>query len=71
MYVTNWIIVLNDDPDLVGSFCVWLNNTEGVEKRKEALNGRWLSCKWDIGELEQKYTMIKQRDLLRFRMAVE
>ena len=63
--------MLNDDPDLVGSFCVWLNNTEGVEKRKEALNGRWLSCKWDVGELEDKYAVIRERDLLRFRMAVE
>ncbi|KAJ4012512.1 hypothetical protein NW752_008210 [Fusarium irregulare] len=63
--------LLNDDPDLVGSFCVWLNNTEGAENRKEALNGRWLSCKWDVGELENKYAVIKARDLLRFRMAVE
>ncbi|RFN44682.1 hypothetical protein FIE12Z_11074 [Fusarium flagelliforme] len=63
--------LLNDDPDLVGSFCVWLNNTEGMQNRRETLNGRWLSCKWDIGELEQKYAVIKERDLLRFRMAVE
>ncbi|KAJ4138624.1 hypothetical protein NW768_002474 [Fusarium equiseti] len=63
--------LLNDDPDLVGSFCVWLNNDEGMQQRKEALNGRWLSCKWDVSELEEKYAVVKERDLLRFRMAVE
>ncbi|KAL6914996.1 hypothetical protein ACHAPO_009731 [Fusarium lateritium] len=63
--------LLNDSPDLVGSFCVWLLNPDGVKTRKEALNGRWLSCKWDIAELEDNYEAIQQRDLLRFRMAVE
>ncbi|GKU22600.1 unnamed protein product [Fusarium langsethiae] len=63
--------LLNDSPDLVGSFCVWLLNSDGMQRRKEVLNGRWLSCKWNVGELEDKYEAIQQLDLLRFRMAVE
>lgn len=63
--------MLNDSPDLVGAFCVWMLNLEGLQKRKEALNGRWLSCKWDVSELEEKYDVVQKRDLLRFRMAVE
>ncbi|RGP78276.1 dehydrogenase reductase sdr family member 7 precursor [Fusarium longipes] len=63
--------LLNDSPDLVGSFCVWLLNADGIQKRKEVLNGRWLSCKWDIHELEERYDTIQDLDLLKFRMAVE
>jgi hypothetical protein len=50
---------------------VWLLNVEGMEKRQGALNGRWLSCKWDVGELELKFDSIQQQDLLKFRMVVE
>ncbi|KAH7259228.1 uncharacterized protein BKA55DRAFT_591997 [Fusarium redolens] len=39
--------------------------------RQGALNGRWLSCKWDVGELELKFDSIQQQDLLKFRMVVE
>jgi hypothetical protein len=63
--------VLNDSPDLVGAFSVWLLKPQGFETRKEVLNGRWLSCKWDVDELEDKFEVIKQQDLLKFRMAVE
>jgi hypothetical protein len=63
--------VLSDSPDLVGAFSVWLLNVEGMEKRQGALNGRWLSCKWDVGELELKFDSIQQQDLLKFRMVVE
>ncbi|KAH7245492.1 hypothetical protein BKA59DRAFT_172236 [Fusarium tricinctum] len=63
--------LLNDSPDLVGAFSVWLLKPQGFETRKEVLNGRWLSCKWDVDELEDKFEVIKQQDLLKFRMAVE
>lgn len=64
-------IVLNDSPDLVGAFSVWLLKSLDLEKRRQALNGRWVSCKWDVEELQGKFQQIQQRDLLKFRMAVE
>ncbi|KAM0239536.1 hypothetical protein ACHAP5_008259 [Fusarium lateritium] len=63
--------LLNDSPDLVGAFSVWLLRPQGFEARKEVLNGRWLSCKWDVDELQEKFESIDQRDLLKFRMAVD
>lgn len=64
-------IVLNDSPDLVGAFSVWLLKSLNLEKRRQALNGRWVSCKWDVEELQGKFQQIQQQDLLKFRMAVE
>lgn len=58
---------LIDSPDLVGAFCVWLTKPGA---RKEVLNGRFLSCKWDVSELEKKFDEISEKDLLRFRIAV-
>ncbi|KAM0193758.1 hypothetical protein ACHAPI_007408 [Fusarium lateritium] len=63
--------LLNDSPDLVGAFSVWLLKSQGFEVRKEVLNGRWLSCKWDVDELQEKFESIQQQDLLKFRMAVD
>ncbi|KAM0444590.1 hypothetical protein ACHAQK_002086 [Fusarium lateritium] len=63
--------LLNDSPDLVGAFSVWLLKSQGFEVRKEVLNGRWLSCKWDVDELQEKFESIQKRDLLKFRMAVD
>ncbi|KAJ4264283.1 hypothetical protein NW762_005479 [Fusarium torreyae] len=63
--------LLNDSPDLLGSFSVWLIKEEGLEVRRKALNGRWLSCKWDVEELEKKFESIQRLDLLKFRIAVE
>ncbi|KAF4450362.1 hypothetical protein F53441_6486 [Fusarium austroafricanum] len=62
--------LLNDSPDLVGSFCTWLLKPEGNEERRQALNGRWLSCKWDVDELQEKFESILKRDLLKFRMVI-
>ncbi|KAF5667206.1 short-chain alcohol dehydrogenases/reductase SDR family member 7 precursor [Fusarium heterosporum] len=63
--------LLNDSPDLVGAFCVWMLKPQGFEARKDVLNGRWLSCKWDVDELQKKFENIQKRDLLKFRMAVD
>jgi NAD(P)-dependent dehydrogenase (short-subunit alcohol dehydrogenase family) len=59
---------LTDSPDLVGAFCLWLTKPGA---RKEVLNGRFLSCKWDVSELEKKFDEISEKDLLRFRIAVD
>ncbi|KAF4949100.1 hypothetical protein FSARC_13584 [Fusarium sarcochroum] len=63
--------LLNDSPDLLGSFSVWLTKGEDLEARRAALNGRWLSCKWDVEELEERFESIQRLDLLKFRIAVE
>ncbi|KAF5690953.1 dehydrogenase reductase SDR family member 7 precursor [Fusarium circinatum] len=63
--------LLTDSPDLVGAFSVWLLQSEGKGKRQGVLNGRWLSCKWDVTELEAKFDSIQKRDLLKFRMVVD
>lgn len=65
------LIVLVDSPDLIGAFCVWLTAPKGSERRRQALNGRFLSCKWDVSELEMKFDDILTNDLLRFRIAVD
>jgi hypothetical protein len=54
---------------LVGAFCVWLTRPGG--EQREALNGRFLSCKWDVKELEARFAEIQEKDLLRFMIAVD
>ncbi|KAF7590825.1 hypothetical protein BBP40_002348 [Aspergillus hancockii] len=61
--------LLTDSPDLVGSFCVWLTKDEGSRRRREVLNGRFLSCKWNVNELEVRFDEILDEDLLKFRIA--
>ncbi|KAJ6171380.1 hypothetical protein N7470_000447 [Penicillium chermesinum] len=63
--------VLVDSPDLVGAFTVWLSKTDAPQAQRDALTGRFLSCKWDVSELEGKYNEILEKDLLKFRVAVD
>ncbi|CAI7612256.1 unnamed protein product [Penicillium pancosmium] len=68
----DWLFkFLVDSPDLVGAFCLWLSSPIDSERRRRTLNGRFLSCKWDISELEARFDEILEKDLLRFRLAVE
>ncbi|KAJ5217008.1 hypothetical protein N7468_010016 [Penicillium chermesinum] len=62
---------LVDSPDLVGAFTVWLSKTDAPQAQRDALTGRFLSCKWDVSELEGKYNEILEKDLLKFRVAVD
>ncbi|KAH7092542.1 hypothetical protein FB567DRAFT_545690 [Paraphoma chrysanthemicola] len=57
--------LLSDDEGLAGAFCVWL----GREKRGW-LSGRYLSCTWDVEELEGMREEIVKGDKLVFRMVV-
>ncbi|KAJ5093276.1 hypothetical protein N7456_009137 [Penicillium angulare] len=63
--------LLNDSPDLVGAFCVWLSKPDAPQTQRDVLKGRFLSCKWDVSELEARFDEIKEKDLLKFRIAVE
>ena len=63
--------MLVDSPDLVGAFCVWLSISSESSKHRQALNGRFISCKWDVSELEARFDEIIEKDLLRFRIAVD
>ncbi|OJJ50963.1 hypothetical protein ASPZODRAFT_162856 [Penicilliopsis zonata CBS 506.65] len=62
--------LLTEHPDLVGAFCLWLTKPEAW-RQKKALNGRFLSCKWDVNELEGRFDEILDKDLLRLRFAVK
>ena len=61
----NWSDILADDEGLAGAFCVWLS----MQKR-EWLSGRFVSCNWDVDELEGKKEEILKGDLLKYRMVV-
>jgi NAD(P)-dependent dehydrogenase (short-subunit alcohol dehydrogenase family) len=60
-----WKEVLSDDPGLAGAFCVWLSR-----EKREWLSGRFVSCNWDVEELEARKEDIVKGDLLKFRMVV-
>jgi hypothetical protein len=54
-----------DDEDLAGAFCVWLSR-----EKRGWLSGRYVSCNWDVGELEAKKEGIVEGDLLKMRMVI-
>ncbi|KXT15339.1 hypothetical protein AC579_10428 [Pseudocercospora musae] len=56
---------VKDDAGLCGAFCIWL-----VKKRRDWLNGRYLSANWDVDELEAKKNGIIAEDKLKMRMVV-
>jgi NAD(P)-dependent dehydrogenase (short-subunit alcohol dehydrogenase family) len=60
-------VVLVDSPDLCGAFCVWL--TREV-KATLWLSGRYVSARWDVGELLGRRQEIVEKDLLKARLAV-
>ncbi|KAH8733194.1 hypothetical protein GQ44DRAFT_721403 [Phaeosphaeriaceae sp. PMI808] len=51
---------LTDDVGLCGAFCVWLS-----KEKREWLNGRLVSAKWDVDELLEKKDDIVKLDLLK------
>ena len=55
---------LVDTPELAGDSIVWL-----ASKRRDYLNGRYLSCNWDVLELDERAEEILAGDKLRVRMA--
>lgn len=60
-----WGKILSDDEGLAGAFSVWLSR-----EKRSWLSGRYLSCNWDVDELEGMKDEIIKRDLLKFRMTV-
>jgi NAD(P)-dependent dehydrogenase (short-subunit alcohol dehydrogenase family) len=58
--------VLTDTPEMAGDGLLWY-----AGERREWLNGRFVSCAWDVTELEGKKEEILKGDLLKVRMAVE
>ncbi|KAF2465309.1 NAD(P)-binding protein [Lindgomyces ingoldianus] len=60
-----WGPLLTDDPGLAGAMCVWLSR-----EKRGWLSGRYVTCNWDVKELEGMKERIEQGDLLKFRMAV-
>lgn len=58
--------VLIDEPELSADSMVWL-----ASERREWLSGRYVSCTWNVDELEGKKEKVLEGDLLKVRMAVE
>ncbi|KAF2807689.1 uncharacterized protein BDZ99DRAFT_464609 [Mytilinidion resinicola] len=56
---------LTDTPKLAADTAVWL-----MKERREWLNGRYVSCQWDLPELEVKEKEIEDRNLLKNKMLV-
>lgn len=56
---------LTDQPQLSGDTMVWL-----TAQRREWLNGRFISCNWDMKEFLDKRSRIEEGDLLKVRMDV-
>lgn len=54
-----------DTPELAGDFVVWL-----TKERREWLSGRYVSCCWDVRELEARKQEIVDGDKLKVRMVV-
>lgn len=54
-----------DSPELPADFIVWLS-----KERKEWLSGRYVSCNWDVTELEAEKEDIVQGDKLKVRMVI-
>jgi NAD(P)-dependent dehydrogenase (short-subunit alcohol dehydrogenase family) len=62
-------------PELMGIFCdtaalaadthVWL-----ASRRRDWLSGRYVSCNWDVTELEQMQDEIVKGDKLKFTMRI-
>ena len=61
-----WKGILADDEGLAGAFCVWLS-----KEKREWLSGRFVSCNWDVEELEDMREKIVKGDLLKYRMVVQ
>ena len=60
-----WDTLLSDDEGLAGAMCVWLS-----KEKRGWLSGRYVSCNWDVGELEEMKDEIVREDKLKFRMVV-
>ncbi|KAJ4991200.1 short chain dehydrogenase reductase [Stagonosporopsis vannaccii] len=60
-----WSGILSDDEGLAGAFCVWLSR-----KKMPWLSGRFVSCNWDVAELEGMKDGIVKGDLLKYKMVV-
>lgn len=57
-------VEFTDSLALAADTMVWL-----CAERREWLRGRYVSCTWDVGELEGRRAEIVEKDLLKFRMA--
>jgi len=57
--------LLIDKPELAGDFIVWLS-----KDKKEWLSARYVSCNWDVTELEARKEEIVKEDKLKVRMVI-
>ncbi|KAI9665800.1 MAG: putative secondary metabolism biosynthetic enzyme [Bathelium mastoideum] len=60
-----WGPILVDEPDLCGESIPWLTS-----QKRDWLAGRYVSCTWDMKELDERKDEIVKNDLLKLRLAV-
>ena len=58
-------VTSTDTPELSGDMVVWM-----TKERRQWLSGRYVSCNWDVTELEAKKDEIVKGDKLKIRMIV-
>ena len=58
-------VTSTDTPELAGDMVVWMS-----KERRQWLAGRYVSCNWDLTELEAKKDEIVKGDKLKFKMIV-
>jgi NAD(P)-dependent dehydrogenase (short-subunit alcohol dehydrogenase family) len=56
---------LTDSSELPADTIAWL-----VKEKREWLSGRFVSCNWDMNELEKRRNEILRKDLLKFRLTI-
>lgn len=56
---------LSDTPELAGDTITWLS-----KERRDWLQGRYVDCCWDMGELEARKDEIVSEDKLKARLSV-
>lgn len=56
---------LNDTPEVAGDTITWLS-----KERRDWLQGRYVDCCWDMGELEARKDEIVSEDKLKARLSV-
>ena len=57
--------IAHDEPGLCGAFIIWL-----IKEKRGWLNGRYVSAKWDVNELQTMKEEIVKDDKLKFRIQV-
>ena len=54
-----------DTPELSAESVVWL-----IKEQRKWLSGRFVSCTWDLPEIDGMKEMVKKRDILKMKLSL-